>query len=473
MAKIFLSTPPWLYFHTLQVLFPNLPPLGLQIIGGVLKKEGHDVFIFDEQDLPPLSKELLSAIEEFKPDIIGFSISEIASATVLVRQASFLKNRFPEAKYIVGGHAPTFFPNLFLGEKKPFDAIVLYEGEETIAWIVQALLSDSLNEDVPGAAWADGSGRIIYSRKKKIIPDLNKMPYPYIEGSLKKSNFNEGFFACIESSRGCPFNCSFCSIPGFYGNKPRYKTKERIISEIEYLRKFGVAEFAFIDDSFATNVNLAKSVFREMLRRQIYMVFGVQIRADIVARNCDLVELGKRVGLSMAIVGFEGYTENVHEKSGKGNSAEINWKASRVLRENGVAVYGTHIFGSPGTSWKDNFCTFFKGRLNSDIFRMTIFTPVPGSSSFDKLKKNGRLNTSNPADFYEGKYVIDDEKNPFLLQAVYFGLLALHYLLPDTLVKIFARNNFIRKFMQRAYKGAFIFVFGKLKEFFSFVSLKT
>lgn len=464
MARILLATPPWLYFHTLQVLFPNLPPLGLQIVGAVLKKRGHKVLISDVQHLPPLSGKLISDIENFKPDIIGFTISEIATAPSLIKQVKALKERYPDIKYLAGGHAPTFFPELFLGKGKPFDAIALHEAEETAGAIVESLIKEDFNENVPAMAWIGNHGEIKYSKLIHIMPDLNKASFPFVEGTLKKASFSKGYFTGIEASRGCPFNCTFCSIPGFYGKKPRYKSVERIIAEIEFLRSKGVTEIAFIDDSFATKADLAREVFSQMIRRKLGMNFGVQIRADIIAYNPQLIDLAKKAGMIMAIVGFEGYTKKIHDVSGKGNSAEINREASKILRKQNIAVYGTHIFGVPGNSWRDDFTTFFKGRRNSDVFRMTIFTPVPGSSSYEELKKSKKINTENPLDFYEGKYVLADGRNPFLMQLAYFCLLALHYVLPDTLLKMLDSNEVIRAFMRRAYRGAFLFVFGVLRK---------
>jgi len=459
MAKVLLTTPPWQPFHTLQVLFPNIPPLGLQILAGVLKNEGHEVRIFSAQHLRPLHPRFLKAVEDFNPEIIGFSNSELPNAPMVIKVARELKSRYPSAKFLAGGQAPTFKPELFLGPAGPFDAVALYEAEGTVASIVGALAAGSSLEGVPGCAWRGADGTLKISETQKVITDLDAQPLPCWEGSLYKASFSDGLFAAVETSRGCPFRCTFCSIPGYYG-APRYKSAGRILQELRALKALGVAEFSINDDSFATRPEIVREVFETMLRERMGLRFGVQIRADIIAANPALIELGARAGMFMAVVGFEGYTSTVQDESDKGNSADINREASRILRQNGVAVYGTHIFGGPETGFKDSLATFFYGRLNSDVFRMTIYTPVPGSRLYSDLAGSSQLSSENPEDFYEGKYLIKDAHNPKLIQFSYYFLLALHYALPDTLFKLFHPNQVIRCFMRRAYIGAVYFVLG-------------
>ncbi len=464
MAKILLTTPPWQSFHTLQVLFPDIPALGLQILAGVLRAAGHEARVADVQHLRPLHPDFIRAIEEFKPDIIGFSNSELPNAPMVVRVAGEIKRRYPGIKLLAGGQAPSFKPELFLGPAGPFDAVALYEAESTIVPIAEALVSGSPLDSLPGCAWRAPDGSLKRSGVERVVCDLNAQPLPYWEGSLKKAAFSKGYFAAVETSRGCPFRCTFCSIPGYYG-APRYKSAERIVKELRALKALGVTEFSINDDSFATRPAVVREILETMLRENMGLRFGVQIRADIIAANPDLLELAARAGMFLAVVGFEGYTSAVQDESDKGNSALINHEASRILRRNKIAVYGTHVFGGPQSGLRDSLSTFFYGRLNSDIFRMTIYTPVPGSRLYDDLSDSSQLSSENPADFYEGKYLIKDAHNPLVVQLGYYFLLALHYALPDTLLKLFSSDEVIRTFTRRAYRGAVYFVLGQALSF--------
>jgi radical SAM superfamily enzyme YgiQ (UPF0313 family) len=464
MAKVFLTTPPWQPFHTLQGLFPEIPPLGLQIVAGALRAAGHEARVFSAQHLRPMHPDLLRAVGEFSPDIIGFSNSELPNAPMVLKVAGELKRRLPAVKFFVGGQAPTFSPDIFLAPGSPFDAVSMYEAENTVAPIVDALVSGSPLEGLKGCAWRGPGGELRVAPPGEPPASLDESPLPFREGSLYRARFTDGLYAAVETSRGCPYQCSFCSIPGYYG-APRYKSASRIIAELRELKRMGVTEFSINDDSFGTRPDIVREVLEAMLRDNMGFRFGVQIRADIIAAEPWIIELGARAGLHIAVVGFEGYTSTVQDEARKGNSADINREASRVLRRNGVAVYGTHVFGGPGTSMRDNLATFFHGRMNSDVFRMTIYTPLPGSRLHEELSASGKLAECRPEDFYEGKYLIKDAHNPLLVQLAYFALLALHYALPDTLLKLFHRHETIREFNRRAYRGAFHFVLGKLLPF--------
>ena len=163
---------------------------------------------------------------------------------------------------------------------------------------------------------------------------------------------------------------------------------KRILQELKTLKSLGVTEVYFIDDSFATKTEAARELFEEMIREKLNMNFLIQIRADIISSNPKLIELAKKAGMFIAVVGFEGYTSKVQDGAKKGNSDKINIEASKLLRSLGIAVFGTHVFGPPKSGWLDNWITFRKGRQNSDIFRMTIFTPLPGSKIYFELLKN-------------------------------------------------------------------------------------
>lgn len=464
MARVLLSSTPWQHFHTLRDLFPDVPPLGLQVLAGSLRDHGHDVRIADVQHLPPLHRDFCRQFEEYRPDVVGFSNNEITNTPVVLDVARWVRQHHPHVRIIVGGQIPSFRPDMFLDPNGfRVDAVALYEAERTVGPIVDALQGGGDLSAVPGVAYLGDDGELKRTDPAPVEYDLDKSPIPHWDGSLKRGGFTPGLSAAMETSRGCPFTCSFCSIPGFYGRRARYKTAERILTELRLLRDKGVTEVYFIDDSFGTRPRVIREVFEAMIREQIGIRFLVQIRADIVAKQPDLIELGAKAGMFIAVVGFEGYTDNTQHDAHKGNSRRINIAASRILRKNGVAVYGTHVFGSPGSRFRDDLVTFLAGRHFSDIYRMTIFTPLPGSDLFRALEDEGRIASYDASDYYYGKYLIKDARNPLVVGLSYFGFQALHYALPSTVWKALGHPDpTIRTFNRRAYKGAVRFALGTL-----------
>ena len=464
MARVLLSTSPWQSFHTLTSLFPNVSPLALQILAGVLRQHGHEVKIADVQHLPPLHKDFIKLVDDFRPDVFGITNNCMANVPVILRVARAVKQRYPGIRLIAGGQIPTFEPGFFVGGQEPlFDAVGMYEGENVIAELVEALVNGTDLSKVRGVAFGGGDGQVVRTPPAERIKSGDELPFPDWEGTLKKGAFSSGLAAAVETIRGCPFDCSFCSIPGYFGRKPRYKSADRIMEELRRLKALGVTEINFIDDSFGTNARIARELFQQMIDEDLGMTFGIQIRADVIVKNPDLIELGVRAGLIICVVGFEGYSAGAVRDSAKGYTVDVNWKASEILRRHGVTVYGTHIFGGPSMSLWDDILTFYYGRKNSDVFRMTMYTPLPGSKAFEQMERDGRIRTRDPGDFYYGTYVIDDERNPAVMKGFYFGLILLHYVLPGTMLKALGSPNpVVRRFNRRAYRGALAFALGKL-----------
>ena len=466
MARILLCTTPWQPFHTLRMLFPEISPHGLQILSAVLKQAGHDVRIADVQHLPPLHPSFVRLFDDFAPDVVGFTNNCLPNTPVILHVARELRRRRPGLKLMAGGQVPTSRPAFFVGGADPaFDAVGQGEGEPLVVDLVAALRGERPLASVAGVAFPDGAGGVTVTAPAAQVADLDAGPLPDWQATLKPALYGPGLAAPVETTRGCPYRCSFCSIPGYFGRAPRHKSVARILTELRHLKSLGVQEISFIDDSFATHLPRARQLFQAMVDEKLGLRFGVQIRADIVAANPELIALAARAGLILAVVGFEGYSERVLSEADKGSSRSINETASRLLRSHGVCVYGTHLFGGPDATWSDNLRTFLHGRLNSDVFRMTIFTPLLGSRLFDDLEREGRIRTHDPRQYYYGSYVIDDDSNPKAVQAGYFGLQALHYALPGTLLKALAHPNpVVRSFNRRAYRGAFDFVSGQAVE---------
>ena len=140
MAKVLLTTTPWQPFHTLRSLFPNIPPLGLQILSAALREAGHEPFIADVQHLPPMHLKFVKMVEHFGPDVIVFTNNCMANTPVILRVARELRSLFGGLKNAIGGQVPSFRPEYFLaGESPAFDAAGLFEGEQVIAPLIDAL----------------------------------------------------------------------------------------------------------------------------------------------------------------------------------------------------------------------------------------------------------------------------------------------------------------------------------------------
>lgn len=460
MARVLLVNTPLLHVHTLRILFPQVSPTPLQVLSAALKQHGHQTRLLDHQGTPPSKSVLPAVVREYAPDVVGFSCTAMVDAEAVRELIRRTRRDHPHLRLVAGGQVPTFLPEFFLGPDGA-DAVVCYEGEESFPELVGRLAEGRSFEDVRGLAYLDDSGRVVRTPERPPIEDLDALPFPDREGSLHRSQHTDGLMACVETMRGCPHGCVFCSIPAFFRRPTRQKSPARVLEELVDVRRLGVTEVFFTDDCFAVDVRQATAIAEGMIALNLGIRFGIQIRADVIAAHPEMVRTLRRAGLFWVVVGFEAYRSSTLKGVNKGSSVEVNRTAARLLKEEGIAVFGTHILGAPGSGVMDLLTTLHHGRRFSDIFRMTIYTPLLGSSLYNRLQAEGRIRARSLRDFSYGTYVIRDGRSPLATSSLFYAALLGHYFAPSTLWSCVADPNpVVRRLQRNAFAGAFRFVIG-------------
>ena len=460
--RLLLTTVARSHVHTLRELFPDLAPYTLQVLSAAVRPRHYAVQIDLQDERRPLTR-LLRALDDHTPDVVGFSVNNMIDAEAVVALASSLRAQSPRSvRLLAGGQVPSFRPELFLAGG--FDAVVVGEGERTLPELLDTLESGGPLDQVEGLALPGDGGGARFTPPRAPLASLDESPIPDWEGHLRPAVLTGGLAASMELCRGCPFGCSFCSVAGFHERRVVRKSLPRICEELDRLQSLGVTELYVLDDCFGLDDEQLIG-FAEALEGR-GMGWAVQVRADTVARHPDVFARAGRNGLFLAVVGFEGYRSGVFGDVGKGDAAGelTNAEAARVLREGDVAIFGTHLFGTPSDDWGGRLRTFRQGRRHSDVFRMTIYTPLLGSQLYRDLEAEGRIRDLSLSDFNCGHYVVEDDENAAALQIGYFGLILAHYLLPGTVGKALLHPNpTVRLFNRRAYRGAARFVAGELR----------
>ncbi|TRM86553.1 B12-binding domain-containing radical SAM protein, partial [Sulfolobus sp. E3] len=282
-------------------------PLGLLQLAGDLRATGNwDVKVIDmEADLTSVDDVVNLAIS-YDPDIIGITLHATASHNVSVKIANGIKKELKDVILIAGGHHATFLPTQML--KDGFDIVVLGEGDLTIMEIGNAMKNRDFS-NVRGIVYKEGE-KIIRTPPAPLIEDLDKLPLPAFDLVEKEryriDAFGENqYVACVETARGCPYACDFCSVTPTWGNKWRNKSNPRILKEIEEIKKLGYNWVFFVDDIFIVWPNRSQraKLFREMIERKLTINFITQMRADVTARNPELIKLASEAGLRVAFLG--------------------------------------------------------------------------------------------------------------------------------------------------------------------------
>ncbi len=404
-------------------------PLGLLQLAGDLRAVGNwDVKVIDmEADFMSID-DVINLTISYDPDIVGITLHATASHNVSVKIANGIKRELKDTILIAGGHHATFLPTQMLNDG--FDIVVLGEGDLTIMEIGNAIKNRDFSK-VRGIVYKEGE-KIIRTPPAPLIEDLDKLPLPAFDLIEKEryriDAFGENqYVACIETARGCPYACDFCSVTPTWGNKWRNKSNPRILKEIEEIKKLGYNWIFFVDDIFIVWPNRSQraKLFREMIERKLTINFITQMRADVTARNPELIKLASDAGLRVAFLGVESGSQETLKKMHKGLAVSDSIRAVKVLHENGVIVFVGMMMGAPYETFKDIIATIkFSRKLadaGADGVQFSIYTPLPGTRIFVNSLQQKALFTLN-WDYYDLLTPVAKTRvNPALIQllAVY------------------------------------------------------
>lgn len=362
-------------------------PLGLELVAASLRENGHIVDILDLR----VEKKLVDKIKKFQPTLIGISCSFAIDVYQTLKIAATIKKINKDIFVIVGGHHASLSPGDF--NQPGIDAVVIGEGEITAVELVEAVEKGRDLLQVAGLAInQDGEQKLTVKRPR--IKNLDNLPLPArdILHRYRKSYYL-GFqrpIATIETSRGCPYRCEFCSVWNFYGGEYRVKSPERVVAEIATLRE---KYLLFTDDNFLQSIPRAQKIAELLLAKGIRKKITIQARSDSIVRHPEIIALWRKAGLWKIFIGFEKIADEELSALGKKNTVKNNEEALRILRAHKIEVCASFI-ADPQYEKND-----FK-RLRDYIRRwklyspsLTIYTPFPGTELFNRLKE--KLTTKN------------------------------------------------------------------------------
>ena len=376
MPKIILIEPTAPNLHIFSQ-FP-LPRLGTLILGTMMKRRGWEVEVYVE-DFRKLDLGALG-----KADLVGIStITSTAPRAYAIAD----KAREMGRPVIMGGPHVTYLADEALEHA---DFVIRGEGERPLMDFIDAWERGIGFEAVPNLSFRRG-GEIVHNERLHAPKDLDWIPFPDF-GLLKTDVPGRGKMSSIpvQTSRGCPFNCSFCSVTGMFGKSFRFRSTENIIEELRRYNDRKNSIF-FYDDNFAANRERAKALCEAMIREKFKFQWTTQVRAD-VARDIELVRLMKRSGCHTVYIGFESVNPESLEGMKKNQTvAEIS-RAVKVLRRHRIHIHGMFVLGFDQDDWTTMMRTVkfaIKSRLQSTQF--LILTPLPGSEFYEKLSAEKRI----------------------------------------------------------------------------------
>ncbi len=366
---------------------PDIPPLGLAYLAAVLRDAGIEVKLLDLDLERNRLAELPDLIDGFKPDVVGLGgltlqIENVYSIAKMVKQWS------PTTRVVVGGPHASSLPERTMQEGDGhLDAVVIGEGEYTLLdYIRKSDLSD-----VDGICFNDG-GVIRRTSAPKMISDLDSLPLPARDllpihkyrgwGPLRRTPTTH-----LIASRGCPFECVFCSEKAVFGRGHRRRSAALVVEEIEHLvKQYGMQEVSFYDDLFTLNKSFVSEIVAEMKKRNLRLAWKALSRVDTV--DSEMLEEMKGAGCWLISYGFESGSQKILDNIRKKQTVEQSRKAARLTRNAGIRFFGFFMIGNLGETEETIFDTVRLAReIRPDYWQFTITRPDPGSFLYNQHEK--------------------------------------------------------------------------------------
>jgi magnesium-protoporphyrin IX monomethyl ester (oxidative) cyclase len=410
--KVLLIQPPFTIFRTESKKCH--PPLGLAYLAAVLKDD-FEVKVLDALAEGYNNEEYVNSLHlryglsfvdikkkiiDFSPDIICVSCLFSAQVENVHKICRLAKESNNKIITIVGGGHPSAVPEQMLQDLN-IDFVVLGEGETTLRKLLENIELRKDICEIQGIAFRM-NGRIKINFKKKFEENLDSLPFPYWDIFPLKKYFkinnphgspakNTSFLPVI-TSRGCPFECIFCSIHNLWGRNYRTRSAENVLKELDYLvHRFGIKEILFEDDNLTLDKERAEEIFRGIIHRNLDILWSVPNGVAVQTLDDDVLESMKKSGCYSISLGIESGDEYVLKNIIR--KPLTLFRVKSVLRKALALNLETSAFfvvGLPGenlTNLKNTF-SFARG-LNVDNVNFFFATPLPGTRLLQICNEEG------------------------------------------------------------------------------------
>lgn len=372
-------------------------PMGLMYLAVATSRAGYDVHIADCDKNGWTLNDLSNFIKENNPQCIG--INMFSNYLLVARDyLNMIKEVAPEIKTIVGGPHPSAAPKQTMNYLKNADYAMVGEGEVGFPMIVNHILKGAHKlEEIPGLIWRKDNEIMV--NPQTFTNDLDRF-HPDIWNFInmteyQKKGYNVGLdTAAVFSTRGCPFDCTFCSANTIVGKKFRVRSLDNIISELRYLKDhYNVKNVILPDDNFTLNRNFVKSFCESILRENLHFKFLFTNGIRLDSLDEEILSLMLKAGIHKSVaIGVESGSDKILKLMKKSLSvAEIREKVL-LMKKSGFRPIGYFIIGFPGET-KETIMETINLSLELPFYRaqFNTYKPYPGCPSYKDLVKSGEI----------------------------------------------------------------------------------
>ena len=365
----------------------RFPPLGLGYIASYLQQHGISASLVDCTFLA--ENEAVERVRKSKPEIVGI-YSMFSMKAPALRMAKRLRDHCE--MLVAGGPLPTLCAEDFLGD---FDVVGVGEGEATVLELAEAFEGSRSLSTVKGIVYKNPEGNdnhVIRTPVRETAQDLDRLPFPardqFDNGAYKQHHKKRfGYTASsVVTSRGCPFQCDFCS-RAVFGHEFRTRSAVNIVDEMEIVKALGYERIMFSDDCFTLDKRRLLSICDEIARRRLDIGWECLSRVDTINRETALAM--KKAGCIRVFFGLESGNDAVLTLMNKQTTTEEAKRAVLTAKASGIQVGAFFIVGYPGETNNTVLDTLrFASSLPLDYLSFSVPYPIPGTPLYDRVRNN-------------------------------------------------------------------------------------
>jgi len=392
------------------------PPLGISYLAGALERAGVEVRVLDLVVTAYSRTKLEALLEDFRPDIVGATSVTMTfdSAISVIRD---VKRIDPSITTAMGGAHVSFCAEATMQRYPELDLVGLGEGEDTIVDIVRAFENGRDYSKIPGLAYRDGD-QIRDNGSRGYWIDVDTLPLPSRHlvplGRYRALDLS----ISMTTSRGCPFQCIFCTGRQLVGAKIRYRNAASVVDEMEHIVSLGFKQVNLADDLFTARKPHAHAVCDEILDR------GLEIKwtsfSNVNTVDVPLLRKMKEAGCTLVSFGLESANPEILKTVKKGTKVPKILEAVEMCNEAGVQPHGSFIVGLPGETPETlREMIDFARRLREMGCEtgLHMLAPFPGTAVYEQREKYGiRLLTDDWSQFHANHAITEQDSASHELQ---------------------------------------------------------
>ena len=387
--------------------FPRLL-VTLPYVAAALRAEGHEVEILDLLLARTTPDKIERRMQRLQPDLVGIT-SVTLNHHIASQIAEVVRKCDPRVPIAMGGPHVSFEIEGSFRDLPALDFIGIGEGEHTMVELARALEGRMDVRDVRGLAGVDrDTGKVWRTAPRPLLDDLDTLPNPARDLMPLARYLAFDSHASVVTSRGCPYECIFCSAPQWTGRKVRYRDPAACVDEIEELARLGFTEITIEDDLFTLYRKHFLAVCGELIRRDTGIRWNAFSRVDTITP--EIVETMARAGCQAICFGVESGNQEVLDLVKKSSNLAKVKEAMRMTQGVGISALASFIIGLPGETAETLRKTVeFANELHQEfgsLYGFHILAPFPGTEVRDKATEYGLDILTSDWTRYDANHVV-------------------------------------------------------------------